>query len=72
MKKVFFIIGIMLSLSVMYANAEQTRAEVYRWNHELIMNGRERTPARLPIIEIVHDSDSQSVRIISSLDWSSN
>lgn len=46
------IIGITISLFTMSVNAGQTRAEVHRWNHESIMNGRERTPALLPTIDI--------------------
>lgn len=52
----------------MIANAGQTRAEVHRWNHESIMNGRERSPARIPTIDIVYESSTQSIQIISSMD----
>ena len=68
MKKFLLIIGITISLFTMSASAGQTRAEVYKWNHESIMNGRERTPARLPTIDIVYDSSSKSIEIISSID----
>lgn len=51
----------------MSVNAGQTRAEVHRWNHESIMNGRERTPALLPMIDIEYDSILKSVKIISSI-----
>ena len=68
MKKLMLIIGITISLFTMSAYAGQTRAEVYRWNHESIMNGLERSPARLPTIDIVYDSSSKSIEIISSID----
>lgn len=63
-----FIIGITISLFTMSANAGQTRAEVHRWNHESIMNSRERTPARLPIIDIVYNPAIKSIEIVSSMD----
>ena len=68
MQKLMLIIGITISLFTMSAYAGQTRAEVYKWNHESIMNGRERTPVRLPTIDIIYDSASQSIEIISSMD----
>lgn len=43
-------------LFTMSAKADQTRAEVLLWNHESIMNGRERVPACLPTIDVVYDS----------------
>ena len=61
MKKLMLIIGITISLFTMSAYAGQTRAEVYKWNHE-------RTPVRLPTIDIIYDSASQSIEIISSMD----
>ena len=42
----------------MSAYAGQTRAEVYKWNHESIMNGRERTPVRLPTIALAENINS--------------
>lgn len=68
MKKLMLIIGVTISLFTMSANAGQTRAEVHRWNHESIMNSRERTPARLPIIDIVYNPAIHSIEIISSMD----
>lgn len=50
------IIGITMFLFTMSAKADQTRAEVLLWNHESIMNGRERVPACLPTIDVVYDS----------------
>lgn len=63
MKKLIFILGILLSLSTISAYAEQTRAEVYIWNHGSIMNSRERAPIRLPTIYIVFDSTDRSIEI---------
>lgn len=67
MKKLIFILGILLSLlSTMPAYAEQTRAEVYIWNHGDIMNSRERSPIRLPTIDIVFDTTDRSIEILCS------
>lgn len=66
------IIGIMISLFTMSAFAESTRAEIYRLGHDSIKDGRERTPTRLPIIDIVYDPNSKNVEIISSIDCDAN
>lgn len=58
----------MFSLLTMSAAEKQTQADVYLWNHESIRNGRERAPARLPTIDLVYNSDCQSIQIISSMD----
>ena len=63
-----FIIGITISLFTVSANADQTRAEVHRWNNESIMNGRERTPALLPVIDIVYNPSIKCIEIVSSID----
>lgn len=68
MKKFLLIIGIMISLFTTSSFAGQTRAEIYTWGHDSIRNGRERSSARLPIIDIVYDSNSKSMEIISSMD----
>ena len=68
MKKLMLIIGITSSLFTMSASAEQSRAEVYRWSHESIRNGRERTPARLPTIDVVYNPTIKSIEIVCSMD----
>lgn len=68
MKKLMLIIGVIISLFTMSASAGQTRAEVYRWNHESLKGSIERAPVRLPTIDIIYDSNTQSIEIISSMD----
>ena len=68
MKKFLLIIGIMISLFTTSSFAGQTRTEIYTWGHDSIRNGRERSSACLPIIDIVYDSNSKSIEIISSMD----
>lgn len=68
MKNFMFIIGMMFSLFTMSAADKQTQADVYLWNHESIRSGRERSPSRLPTIDIVYNSDCQIIQIFSSMD----
>lgn len=68
MKKFLLTIGLIFPLITMSASECKTIADAYRWSHESVRNGRERSAICLPTIEVIYDSDSQSIKIISSMD----
>ncbi len=70
MKKLMFIIGIMFSLFTVSASAGKStdRATVHRRSNTTIGNSLQRSPAQLPSIDVIFDSDNLTIEIISSMD----
>ncbi|MCM1142222.1 MAG: hypothetical protein NC453_26935 [Muribaculum sp.] len=72
MKKLMFIIGIWLSLFALQAKAEQTKHQVYvtRGNpsNPTIGTKPHRSIVMLPSIELVYDTDNNTIDIVCSCD----
>lgn len=75
MKKLMLIIGIIISLFAMQANAEQTRQQVsvMRTNpdypsNSIIASKPHRSQTMLPTVELVYDTDNNSIDIMCSYD----
>lgn len=67
MKKILLIIGIMFSLSAMHANAEQTKRQVYVERSNYTIGTKvHRAPMVLPTVELVYDTDNNSINVICS------
>jgi hypothetical protein len=67
MKKIMLILGMMLSLFAVQANAEQTKHEVYvmQTNHS-IGTKLHRSPMMLPTVELVYDTENNTIDIACS------
>ena len=69
MKKLMLIIGIMISLFAMPVKAEQTKHKVYvERSNSTIGTKPHRSPMMLPSVEIVYDTDNNSIDIVCSHD----
>lgn len=67
MKKILLIIGIMFSLFAMHANAEQTKRQVYVERSNYTIGTKvHRAPMVLPTVELVYDTDNNSINVICS------
>ncbi|WP_305141276.1 hypothetical protein [uncultured Muribaculum sp.] len=75
MKRLMLIIGVIISLFAMHANAEQTRQQVsvMRNNpdypsNSIIGSKPHRSQTMLPTVELVYDTDNNSIDIMCSYD----
>lgn len=72
MKKLMLIIGIIISLFAMHANAEQTRQQVSLIPttdiNPTIGSKPHRSLVMLPSVELVYDTDNNSIDIVCSYD----
>lgn len=69
MKKLMLIIGIIISLFAMPVKAEQTKHKVYvERSNSTIGTKPHRSPMMLPSVEIVYDTDNNSIDILCSHD----
>lgn len=69
MKKLMLIIGIMIPLFAMHAKAEQTKRQVYiERSNPTIGTKVHRSPIMLPSVELLYDTDDNSIDIICSCD----
>lgn len=70
MKKCIFLVGIVISLISMsvYADKTTTRADVHHWGQSSIKGGLERSPVHMPSINVIYESDDNTLQIVSSVD----
>lgn len=65
MKRIVIIMGLLISLFASFANAEKstTRADVIRYGNDSVGKGVHRTPPRLPVIDLILDTDTKTIEV---------
>ena len=67
MKKFLLIIGIMIPFFAMHVKAEQTKHQVYVERSNYAIGSKvHRAPMVLPTVELVYDTDNNSINVICS------